>query len=232
MNRTENQKRWDAKRLIREYVKLGKIIKYYKDKPFDDIIWSNQIRIKRIASVLRAFMELKGVEEQPLQLINSAFDGRDYSILLDNSSISEDDHARLMTLAKKAINDDLQYNSIMHMYETRAGFHEQEQRPLLFFRNRIQMLSFFFEFRLATEELMSHFDGVLEASPGGILGYYAIKGLYFPDLKVKNDMMDEMIVILLGDKFKKSFSEQELKTEYGYPLETDSELLDWECDNW
>ena len=39
------------------------------------------------------------------------------------------------------------------------------------------------------------------------------------------------IVLLLGDKFKQSFSEEELKANYGYPKETDDELAEWDCDN-
>ena len=50
-------------------------------------------------------------------------------------------------------------------------------------------------------------------------------------LKRNNEKIDDMIVLLLGDKFKQSFSEEELKANYGYPKETDDELAEWDCDN-
>ncbi len=46
-----------------------------------------------------------------------------------------------------------------------------------------------------------------------------------------DEVIDDIIVLLLGDKFKQSFSEEELKTNYGYPKETDQELSEWDCDN-
>ena len=39
-----------------------------------------------------------------------------------------------------------------------------------------------------------------------------------------------MIVLLLGDKFRQSFSEEELKADHNYPKETDDELEEWDCD--
>ena len=59
MEKTDNQSQWDAMRLVREYVRKADFINHYEGKPFDDIAWSNQIRIKRIASVLRAFLGMK-----------------------------------------------------------------------------------------------------------------------------------------------------------------------------
>ena len=67
MERTDNQLKWDAKRLLQEYLKKADLIDYYKRKPFDDMVWSNQIRVKRIASALRAFIGMEGVEEKPIE---------------------------------------------------------------------------------------------------------------------------------------------------------------------
>ena len=112
MKRTDNQPQWDAKRLIQEYVKLANLINHYKEKSFGDIAWSNQIRIKRIASVLSAFMGLKETEGNPLGLITSIFDGWDFDRLFEDSPLQEEDHARLMTLVKETMNDDHRYDSL------------------------------------------------------------------------------------------------------------------------
>ena len=232
MNRTDNQSLWDAKRFIREYAKMGNLIKSYDNKSFDDISWANQIRIKRLAAVLRAFLEMKGVEEQPLRLIDSTIGGYwDNEELFKNSSLSDTDHARLMALVKDAMNDDNRYRSIMQVVEQRNACYDQEGMHGFLLRNRMQMFGILLKFRLRTEELLSHFDGIMAALPGGYLACHAVKGLYFSDLRENNDKVDEMLAILLGEKFKKSFSEEELQNDYGFPHETDGELIEWECDN-
>ena len=48
MERTDNHSQWDAMRLVREYVRKADFINHYERKSFDDIAWSNQIRVKRI----------------------------------------------------------------------------------------------------------------------------------------------------------------------------------------
>ena len=57
---------WDAKRLLQEFFKMSDLIHSYQRKPFDDMAWSNQIRVRRIASALSAFMGLKKSEEKPI----------------------------------------------------------------------------------------------------------------------------------------------------------------------
>lgn len=72
---------------------------------------------------------------------------------------------------------------------------------------------------------------MMEGTVGAYLGYLAVKGSSLNPLKDHNDKIDDIIVLLLGEKFKKSFSEEELKANYGYPKETDYELDEWDCDN-
>ena len=43
--------------------------------------------------------------------------------------------------------------------------------------------------------------------------------------------IDDILVDLLGQRFKQSFPIPELIEKYGYPSTSDSELLDWEIDN-
>lgn len=115
MERTNNQPQWNAKRLVQEYFKMASLIKTNQGKPFDDLTWSNQIRIKRIASALRAFIGLKETEENPVDLLTSIFDGWQYDRLFKLSVHMEEDYVKLMALAKEAMKDDHRYESLTRM---------------------------------------------------------------------------------------------------------------------
>ena len=230
MKRTDNQSIWDAKRFLQEYLKLAKLIKSNQDKPFEDIVWSNQIRVKRIASVLRAFMGLKDAEGNPVDLIMSIFDGWHFDRLFEGSPLQADDHAKLMALVKETMNDDHRYESLTRMY---ASNDEVPSRlDWRDFRDRRYMLHVLLEYRVAAEKLISHFDGLMAGTVGTYLCALAVKTSCIEPLKFNNEKIDDIVVLLLGDRFKQSFSVEELISGYGYPKETDDELLEWDSDNY
>ena len=233
MKTIDNQPIWDAKRLVQEYMKMASLMMHYKGKSFKKIPWSNQIRIKRVASALGAFFGLKGEEKTPIGFITSVFDGWDFSRILDYSPLSEEDQASLYSLMKDAIADDFRYESLMRMQESRRNMDSSpekvERREIL---DRSLMLHVLFDYRIAAEKLVSHFDGVMEGTVGAYLAIMAVQGSCINPLKSNNEKIDDIIVILLGDKFKRSFTEEELKADYDYPNETDDELFEWDNDNW
>jgi len=229
MENTTNQPQWDAKRLIQEYFKMARMIKSNQGEPFDDIVWSNQIRIKRIASALRAFIGMKEVEGNPVDLITSIFDSWDFNRLFENSPIQEADYAKMMALLKELMNDDCQYKSLMYMDDSCGE--DSSQFKWSEYRDRHLMLYVLLEYRIVAERLISHFGGLLEGTIAVYLCVLAVKGSCIEPLKSGNEKIDDIIVLLLGDKFKKSFSEVELKANYGYPQETDDELFEWDVDN-
>ena len=229
MERTDNQPRWDAKRLVREYVKMSGLIEHYRGRPFDDMSWSNQIRTKRIASVLRAFMGLKEEDGNPVEFITSVFNDFHFERLLMYSPLQETDHAKMMALVKEAMNDDHQYDSLVHMansYDEEPSYMERKRS-----RDRYYMLRVLLEYRLDAEKLISHFSGMYEGTVGVYMCVYAIRNSCIEPLERANEKIDDIIAMLLGDKFKPSFSEEELKADYDYPKETDHELNEWDCDN-
>lgn len=232
MKKTDNQPIWDAKRLIQEYIKMADLIHHHSGKPFKEMAWSNQIRVKRIVSVLSAFMGMKDVEGKPVDFITSVFDGWDFRHILEYSPFQED-RDYLHTLLKDAIADDQRYESIMRMAESRrkkdtSHFDLERENN----RDRQFMLYVLLDYRIAAEKLISHFDGVMEGTIGAYLGIMAVKGSCITPLKGNNDKIDDIIVVLMGEKFKQSFTEEELKANHGYPKETDQELDEWDCDNW
>lgn len=220
---------WNAKRLVQEYFKMADLIKYYQGKPFGDIAWSNQIRIKRIASALSAFMGLNEENENPVNLIMSVFGEWDLERLLEDSPLQEGDHAQLMALLKKAMKDNRRYDSVMQMADLgpQDPSHIERAKNL----DRLYMLHELLEYRVAVEKLTSHFDGLMQGTIGVYLCVLAVKGSCIDPLKRSNEKIDDMIVLLMGDKFKRTFSEEDLKTHHGYPKESDDELSEWDCDN-
>lgn len=50
-------------------------------------------------------------------------------------------------------------------------------------------------------------------------------------MKEYNDKVDDVIVLLLGKTFYRSFTERELIEQHNYPSTTDKELLEWMIDN-
>ena len=230
MENNDYQSRWDAKRLVQEYMKMAGLIKHYNNKPFDDMAWSNQIRTRRIAAVLRAFLGLKeDVDGNPVEFVTSVFDDFHFERLFEYSPLQEADHAKMMALAKEAMNDDRQYDSLMHMSDSYYKEHPRGEREKL--RERYYMLRVLLEYRLDAEKLISHFSGMYEGTVGVFLCVYAVRNSCLEPLKRANEKIDDMIAILLGEKFKQSFSEEELKADHGYPKETDHELAEWDCDN-
>lgn len=229
MERTNNQPQWDAKRLVQEYFKMASLIKSNQGKPFDDLTWSNQIRIKRIASALRAFIGLKETEENPVDLLTSIFDGWQYDRLFKLSVLMEEDYVKLMALAKEAMKDDHRYESLTRMDDSLRKSPSRIEREK--YRDRRYMLHVLQDYREKAEKLISHFGGMMEGTVGAYLCVLAVKGSCIEPLKHSNEKIDDMIVLLLGDKFKQSFSEEELKADHNYPKETDDELEEWDCDN-
>lgn len=219
--------KWDAKRLVQEYVKIAWVYDWNSNNSFEKLSWSNQIRVKRIAAVLRAYFEMKGEEEQPFEFVKSVLVDSCFNQILEYSPMQDKDHERLLALVKNYLDDKKRFDYLILHYNKRLHLIDNGLEE-----SREFMLRFFLEFRQKTDSILSYFNGVLETPVSGVLAIQAIKGLYFPNLRENNDKLDDMIVLLLGEKFKKSFTQDELQADYGYPKETDDELEQWDADNW
>lgn len=229
MKETNIQPCWDAKRLLQEFLKMADLIGIYQRKPFDDMAWSNQIRVRRIASALSAFMGLKKNEENPIDLIMSVFNGWNFEHLFEVSPLQEEDRSKILALVKHLMDDDHRYESLTRMADSYRDDPAYIERKKM--QEREHMLHVLLEYRKDAEKLISHFDGLMEGSVGAYLCVLAVRNSCFEHLKRSNEKIDDVIVLLLGDRFKQSFPEEELKANYGYPKETDHELDEWDCDN-
>ena len=203
---------WDAKRLIREYVNVAHIVSPLCQ--ISDLSFSNQVKLQRLASVICAYMDVEYYVDDTVEIVKSLFAGR-FNNVLSKSELTQEDFfeitKRLRTLA------DLDNFGVESRWiidnERQAIFH-----TLL-------------KYRVNVQELMTTFSSFIEMTPGGSLARKSVVSLYNPKLIEANEIIDDILVDLLGQRFKQSFPIPELIEKYGYPSTSDSELLDWEIDN-
>ena len=203
---------WDAKRLIREYVNVAHIVSHFYEN--SDLSFSNKVKLQRLASVICAYMDIEYDVNDTVDIVKSLF-ARGFNNVLSKSELTQEDFfeitKRLRTLA------DLDNFGVESRWiidnERQAIFH-----TLL-------------KYRVNVQELMTTFSSFIEMTPGGSLASKSVVSLYNPKLIEANEIIDDILVDLLGQRFKQSFPIPELIEKYGYPSTCDSELLDWEIDN-
>lgn len=87
-----------------------------------------------------------------------------------------------------------------------------------------------FEYRKCLYEVENVWSGLMECPMSVSMVYHATKGLYTKHIKGISDTIDRMLVLLMGDDFDRSFTEEEL-LQFGYPDVTDDELENMILDN-
>ena len=88
-----------------------------------------------------------------------------------------------------------------------------------------------FEYRKRLYEVENAWSGYLECPMSVAMVAKATNSLYLKHIKAVSDIIDRMLVLLMGDDYDKSFTEAEL-LPFGYPDVTDKELEDMILDNW
>ena len=203
---------WDAKRLIREYVKIAFVVSTSSDG--SNLSFSNKVKLQRLASVICAYMDIEHNANDTVAIVNRLFVRGINNILL-SSELADDDFIDIIKRLRSLAD--------MNYMGKEARWIKNKDRQTIFYS--------LLKFRVNVEILISTFSGLMETTPGGSLAVKAIKSLYNPKLIEANDIIDDILVDLLGQRFKQSFSISELTEKYGYPSTTDSELIDWEIDN-
>lgn len=206
---------WDAHRLVKEYMKVAWMAN--DNVPFENIPLGNQIRLQRVASVICAFMSWEYNKNETLEIINSVFDCYGNRCVLERSSVSDSNLAKLKQMLCDCSSEGWKMEHLLKKFDLD--------------NDREQLMRMLVRYRIAAEDLLGTFSGVMEARVGGYIGIQAVKGIYNHVLDECNNKVDDMLVILLGNRFEKSFTERELIENFNYPTMTDSELLDWEMDN-
>ena len=184
---------------------------------FEDLPWDNQVRVRRVAAVLCACLSLDTMNNKPYDVIGSVFSNYENKEVLDNSEISTEDASRIKAMLSQMANGSWRIEHLLKKFDIQT--------------DREQLLGVLLRYRIATEELVNTFSGVQEARTGAYIGINALQSLYHPVLEEYNDRVDDLIVLLLGKTFQKTFAVRELIEKYNYPSVTDEELLDWRINN-
>jgi len=98
-------------------------------------------------------------------------------------------------------------------------------------RYRKELFEALFGYRKSLYRVEDFWSGVMECSHAVALAYRLTSNLNQSHIKAVSDVTDRMLVLLMGDDYDKSFSEEEL-LPFGYPDVTDKELEDIIFDNW
>lgn len=206
---------WDVHRLVREYINIAWMLNF--SSQFEDLPWDNQVRVRRVAAVLCACLSLDTMNNKPYDVIGSVFSNYENKEVLDNSEISTEDASRIKAMLSQMANGSWRIEHLLKKFDIQT--------------DREQLLGVLLRYRIATEELVNTFSGVQEARTGAYIGINALQSLYHPVLEEYNDRVDDLIVLLLGKTFQKTFAVRELIEKYNYPSVTDEELLDWRINN-
>ena len=203
---------WDAKRLIREYVNVDHLVfRFYENS---DLSFSDKVKLQRLASVICAYMDIEYDVNDTVDIVKSLF-ARGFNNVLSKSELTQEDFFEITKRLRKLADLD--------NFGVESRWIIDNERQAIFHT--------LLKYRVNVQKLMTTFSGYIEMTPGGSLARKSVVSLYNPKLIEANDIIDDILVDLLGQRFKHSFSIPELIEKYGYPSTSDSELLDWEIDN-
>lgn len=169
---------WDAYRLVREYVKIAWMVN--DSVPFEELPLANQVKVRRVASVICAYLGIESDDEAAFDVISRVFSSIDNRETLVKSGISEHDEAAIKQSLCQMAKESWRMEHMLKHFEMDE--------------DREQLLDVLLRYRIATEELENTFSGVIEARTGAYVGINAVQDLYHPLLKECNDKVDDVIL--------------------------------------
>ena len=194
---------WNAQRLLQE------LLRFTDDK--GDIMNLNLsddspygIKVRRFAAVMKGYGK-----EECLYLGNEH---------LLSDACSEEKMEELCLLLKQNLHDT--YSTDLAKPDILKGI-----------RERRDLFETLFRYRKSLYEVENIWSGVMECSHTVAIGIKATDRIYQKHIKAASNVLDKMLVLLMGDDYDKSFTEAEL-LPFGYPDVTDRELEDMILDNW
>lgn len=215
MKKYDSSSNWDALRLVKEYIKIADVVKNdtlfnsIMNNQFDSLPWDAQVRVQRLAAVLRAFCQDDNSDRCPLETIRLHFP----------CSCSEFD-----------INDiDSLKANLLKLFDSERVKYMLE--VLNSSSERLSLVDTLINYRIASGKLLFHFSNILECSRGVGVGIDITHQLYVPRIMEADDVVDRLIVQLLGKRFQTSFTVAELIEKYRYPTVTDEELYEYLLDS-
>ena len=195
---------WDASRVLQEYLHFAdKSGRIKKIDMADDSPYG--IKLRRFATAMKAYgRDVKNFNE---------FEG------IISKSCSPDKLDEFRQLLKPLLENDYHkklINDTRFIRESRDIYH---------------LFMALFKYRKSLFEVENVWSGLMECPMSVSMVYYATKDLYTKHIKEISDTIDRMLVLLMGDDFNRSFTEEEL-LPFGYPDITDEELENMILDNY
>lgn len=194
---------WNAERLLHELLCFSDDRGRIREMNLsDDSPYG--IKVRRFASAMKAYGK-----EECLYLGNEH---------LVSEACSEEKMEELCLLLKQNLQD--KFSMVLAKPDILKG---KRERKALF--------EALFRYRKNLYKVENTWSGVMECSQTVAIGIKATNSLYQAHIKAASDVLDRMLVLLMGDDYDKTFTETEL-LPYGYPDVTDRELQDMILDNW
>ena len=189
---------WDANRILQEYLHLAdKRGRIEKVDMSDDSPYG--IKLRRFAAAMKAY-------GRDVEYFNE-FEG------IVSNSCSSDKRDEFRKLLRPLLDNDDHKERV------------DDARFIRSSRERHYLFKALFEFRKCLYEVEDVWSGLLACPMSVFMVCSATKGLYTKHIKEVRDTIDRMLVLLMGDDFDRSFTEEEL-LPFGYPDVTDEELKD------
>ena len=206
---------WNINKVIKEYAKVASI--FNEDISFDKVSYPKQIILRRIASVLGAFMNIKDTNTDVIGTIDLVFGHVENKQLLETSHINTENEKKIFTLIDTFLKP-------THMKE-------ELNNVILDVQTRKTLFDKLLRYRVESEYLKTTFSSIIEGNFTVNLAINICASIYNEPLKECNNKLELLLELLLGDLFTGKFSIKELQENYNYPLVTDEELLAWTLDN-
>lgn len=194
---------WDANRVLQEYLHFAdKRGRIKKIDMYDDSPYG--IKLRRFAAAMKAYgRDVENFNE--------------FEEIISNSC-SPDKLDAFRQLLKPLLDNDYHKELINDARFVRGS------------RDIYYLFEALFEYRKSLYEVENVWSGLMECPMSVSIVASATKSFYTKHIKGISDTINRMLVLLMGDDFDRSFTEEEL-LPFGYPDVTDDELENMILDN-
>lgn len=219
MSETVDTKKWNSTRILYGYL-------YDSDEDgclpnIDD--WpnsSNKIYRQRFYAAMRAY----GKNPEWFYRSDALWhDNRDTCCRLLSKSWSKEKMDEFRTLVKENLRSGVRYDFIVKVIEN-PDYLKQDIQVFIVFRELMA-------YRKKLQAALDVWSGMMECSQSVGTIFEMTKGLNHEYLRPLCNIVDRLLILLMGDDYDKTFTEEELY-EYGYPKISDKELYQMEVEEY
>ena len=200
---------WDAERVLRNYLKFANEFGFLLNmNSWDESPY--KIRQRRFLAVMKAY----GREENAFYYPEGLFVIDSNCGYFMSKKRSKNKMNKFRDLLRQHLPSNAHYDK---MLSSKKSFSNEKDVRFAFEE--------LFEFRKGMFILENKWSEVLECNSSLGMIYKATDSLYRNNVRVVSDVIDKMLVLLMGDDYDKTFTEIEL-FQFGYPDVTDDELCE------